>query len=228
MSWILIVVGFALGSVPFGFMIAKAKGIDIRQEGSGNIGATNVMRVLGKGPGILVFVLDVIKGFVPALCGHLLFHDVQIAFAAGVAAVFGHTFSPFLKFKGGKGIATGLGALLGSSPFVGLAAFSIFFVGMGMTMMVSVASILAAISLPIFGWLLKDPLTLVGGYAAMAVFIIYKHLANLKRVRLGTEPVLGQKPGEPRPSLAKGRIISLVLALTFGSVVIVNALNATR
>ena len=131
MSWLLISLGFALGSIPFGFMVAKAKGVDIREVGSGNIGATNVMRVLGKGPGIAVLLLDVLKGLIPSLCGHLIFHDKQIAFAAGVAAVFGHTFSPFLKFKGGKGIATGLGALLGSSPFVGLAAFSVFFVGVG-------------------------------------------------------------------------------------------------
>ena len=181
-------VGYLLGSIPFGVIIARAKGVDIMSKGSGNVGATNVYRTLGKGPGLTVFALDVLKGLLPA-GGTYLLTDVQwIAFAAGMASIVGHSLSPWIGFKGGKGIATGLGALLGSTPAVALSAFGVFLVFLGATSYVSLASLLAAAVLAPFGYLYGDGLPLVYSYLGLAAFIVWRHRANIRRLLKGEEP----------------------------------------
>ncbi len=208
---LLIVAGFILGSIPVGYLIARSRGIDIRTVGSGNIGATNVYRALGKGPGLLVFFLDVVKGLLPACAGAYWGGSTEWAFLAGAAAVVGHSFSPFLGFKGGKGIATGLGALLGSVPLVAVSAFAVFFAVMTATMIVSLSSIAAGFSLVVFGIIYHQSVTLCVLFGLLGVYVLVRHRSNLTRVKERTEPQFGQKPGEPPPANGKGRLISALL-----------------
>lgn len=209
----LVAAAYFLGAVPFGYLIAKARGIDIRTVGSGNVGATNVLRALGKGPAFAVFVLDVGKGLVPALVGHALFHRTEFAFAAGAAAVIGHSSSPFLGFKGGKGIATGLGVLIGSTPLVAAGAAGLFLLMMSATMIVSMSSVVGALSILPFGWFVGDPPALYPAYAFFGLYLAWRHRSNFERVRQGTEPLLGQKSREEPPPSAKARVIALGLGL---------------
>lgn len=180
---------YLLGSIPFGVLIARAKGIDLMKVGSGNTGATNAMRVLGKGPGFLVFALDLLKGLIPPLVGRWLFPDRQEFWMfAGSMAIIGHSFSPFLKFKGGKGISSALGMTLGTSPFVALSAFVVFSISLRTSRYMSLASMIAIISTIPLGLLFKDSPWVIGGYSVMIVFIVYRHRANIKRLKEGTEP----------------------------------------
>lgn len=178
---------FLLGSLPFGLWIASMRGIDIRKVGSGNIGATNVHRALGKTWGLLVFVLDVLKGLIPALVARYLLGDQQLAGLAGFVAVLGHCLSPFLGFKGGKGISTGLGALFGATPFVGIAAFVTFAILLWRTRYVSLSSMIASLALVPFGLVFRDPPIMVAFYFVFFVFVVYRHRSNIERLRAGTE-----------------------------------------
>ncbi len=197
---ILLLVGsYLMGAIPFGVLVAKSRGVDIMSVGSGNTGATNVMRALGKGPGYTVFALDLLKGLIPALVARWLFPDRQeFWMLAGAAAIIGHSFSPFLKFKGGKGISTALGMALGTSPIVALIAFVVFVVILLATKYVSLASLIGcAATIPLcltFG----DSKWVVGGFALLTAFVIYRHRANIKRLMQGTESKFGSKP-EPPP-----------------------------
>lgn len=208
---------FLVGSVPTGYLIARSKGIDIRKHGSGNIGATNVGRVLGKKLGLVCFALDVLKGLVPTLVmgivlGTLGSLDVAPSDAwawLGVMAmtVLGHLFTPWLGFKGGKGVATSLGALLGVAPALALPcmlAFAVWIGSLRVWAMVGLSSVLAACCLPIGVALL---FVLTGRIEAMVPFlvitlalaalVIVKHRSNLRRIAQGTEPRvswLGRKP----------------------------------
>lgn len=190
---------YILGSIPFGYLVARAKGIDITKVGSGNIGATNVHRALGWKMGIPVLLLDIAKGLIPPLLARYGYGmDTDHAMLTGIAAVLGHCFSPFLRFKGGKGIATMLGATLGSTPIVagiGLAAFGIFF---ALTRYVSLASLVAVVAAFASAALLRYPPLVVGAYAAIGLFIIYKHRANIGRLLRGEEPRTSFRGGEKR------------------------------
>ncbi len=185
---------FLGGSIPFGVLIGRARGVDVRAVGSGNIGTTNVWRALGPLAGSLVFALDVLKGVAGPLIGHWLLGGSEWGVAGcGIAAVLGHTFSPFLGFRGGKGIATSLGAMLGLMPLVGLIIFAIWGVILGLTRMISAASVACCFGLPILAILMGAPWPYVAVAAAMSVVAFVKHLPNLKRIRVGTEPHIGQK-----------------------------------
>jgi acyl phosphate:glycerol-3-phosphate acyltransferase len=195
MEWIAVLIGaYLLGAVPVGYMISRARGIDITGVGSGNIGATNVMRALGPKVAVPVFLLDIAKGLVPALvANHLVLRpdwistQKEFAFLAGTLAVLGHCLSPFLRFRGGKGVATGLGVLFGASPLVAATVFGVFLVLLALTRYVSLASLVAAIVMPACGLALGEPLTLVYAYAVFGAFIIIRHRTNIKRLREGTE-----------------------------------------
>lgn len=217
---VLLVGSYLLGAIPFGFLIAKAKGVDIRTVGSGNVGATNVLRALGKGPAFVVFLLDVFKGLVPAYVGHRLLGQTEYAFAAGAAAVIGHSFSPFLGFKGGKGIATGFGALIGSTPLVAGGAAAMFLLMMSATMIVSISSVVGALSILPLGVLVKDPPTLYPAYLLFGLYLAYRHRSNFERIRQGTEPLLGQKSREDSAPSLKARVIALILGLALAATVV--------
>jgi acyl phosphate:glycerol-3-phosphate acyltransferase len=189
-------VGYLIGAVPFGVMATRSQGIDIFQFGSGNPGATNVARALGKKWGIAIFLLDVLKGVIPALLARAMVPSpvggvpAQVLwFAVGICAVLGHCFSVFLRFRGGKGIATLLGAGIGACPLVAGAGFGIFLLVFAVTRYVSLASIVAVPSAAIFGWLIPGQAReLVAVYLLLTVFVVYRHRSNIGRLMAGTEP----------------------------------------
>lgn len=204
---IALVVGYLLGSLPFGYLVARAKGVNIFEVGSKNPGATNVRRVLGSGPGNLVLFLDAAKGAVAA--GWPLFLDWRrlqkisidgtvvistaidslypAAIAGLVGALLGHSFSCFTRFRGGKGVATGAGGFAVLFPLGALIAVVVFGVTLGITRYASLGSMLAAVSLPISALALNRPPMLIGICAAVAVFVIVRHRANISRLLAGTE-----------------------------------------
>jgi len=196
MPYVLLALSFLLGAIPFGLLIARKKGVDILSVGSGNIGATNVWRALGPGPGSIVLLLDILKGAVPAFLGKMLLQDDSWSFGLGLTAVLGHSLSPFLKFKGGKGIATGCGALLGSNPLVGGLCLAVFGIMLSITRFVSLSSICAVLTLAVLGFLLKLPTFVATSYAVMCLLIIFKHKDNLKRLANGTERKFNAKGGD--------------------------------
>lgn len=188
-------IGYLLGSIPFGLFVARAvKGIDIRAHGSKNIGATNVFRVVGKKWGILVFLLDALKGstavFLPAILNPSLKETPWLLFA-GIFSILGHSFSPWLSFKGGKGVATSLGVFLTAAPVPASLTFGLWILVFALTHIISVASLFAAAAFPaicfltaregfLFPYLFPVSLLLMG-------FIFYTHRANLQRILKGEE-----------------------------------------
>lgn len=225
---LLILAAYLAGSIPFGFLIAHARGIDIRKHGSGNIGATNVGRVLGRKWGGICFGLDVLKGLLPTLfagwwLGLVKFDGGEIG-AASIATLFiwlgamaatvvGHMFPVWLGFKGGKGVATGFGALLGVWPVLTIAGVGALFVWLTcvrMTRMVGISSVLAALFLPVFvfaqpwvaqaiggeGRVDQPPVWPFGAVACvLSAVVVIKHRTNIARTLAGTEPRIGRKAG---------------------------------
>jgi len=204
------VVGYILGSVPNGYLVAKSHGVDIFKVGSGNPGATNVKRVLGAKAGNIVFALDALKGALAAGWIYVLyyisadgvmfrdgatFEDIRKrALVCVVAAVLGHSFSVFTKFKGGKGVATAAGGLVVLMPvscLIGGAVWAVTFYG---TRYVSLASLLAAVAVPTASWLRGNPLPLNVVATAIGVFVIFRHRENIKRLLSGTESRFVKKP----------------------------------
>jgi glycerol-3-phosphate acyltransferase PlsY len=182
---------YILGSVPFGFIVALlVKGIDIRNFGSGNIGATNVLRVVGKPWGILVFILDFLKGFLAVVVSRLLFSDISISalILSGLAAVCGHNWPLFLKFKGGKGVATSAGVILGlgfaASGLRSVLIFSLaaWIVVLLITRIVSLASIIAVIVFLSLSWIFNLPFEVKVFSFVLSFFIILRHKENIRRL----------------------------------------------
>lgn len=214
--FLLLLASYFLGAIPFGYLVAKAKGVDILKAGSGNIGATNVGRVLGKGPGLAVWGLDVLKSLLPTLAARaLLPHGVgplagaTAWFLVGLAAVVGHCASPFLGFKGGKGISTALGAIVGTAPVVALLCFLLFAVILATTGYMAIASTVGVASVVFFGAILGLTHQLLPIFALAAIFVAYRHRTNFQRLRAGTEPKFSfRKAGAPEddrvPRIADG------------------------
>lgn len=197
-------IGFLAGSIPFGLLVARSKGVDIRKHGSGNIGATNVLRVVGKPYGIAVFVLDFLKGLGPViLAGQAATLSPTLAIATGLLAILGHNYSPWVGFKGGKGIATSAGVLAGLFPIalaVGLLVWGLVF---KTTKYVSLASMAAAAAIPATEIVRSamagkwEPVSL-GFTLLIAVLAIWRHRSNIRHLRAGTEHRFGNKPN-PSP-----------------------------
>lgn len=194
---------YLLGAVPFGLLMGKLKGIDIREHGSGNIGATNVLRVLGKPLGITTFVLDALKGFIPsfffpAAAEHLgpgAMDEQVLAVLCGAFAILGHNFPVFLKFKGGKGIATSAGVLIGIAPLAALAGVITWAVVFFISRYVSLASIIAAIGVITAGWILygEGNLVLPIVLTILGLLAILRHKSNITRLMNGTESRFARK-----------------------------------
>ncbi|MBP6407137.1 MAG: glycerol-3-phosphate 1-O-acyltransferase PlsY [Fusobacteriaceae bacterium] len=190
---IFVIISYLLGSLPNGLYVANLKGIDIRNEGSKNTGATNVFRVMGAKFGILVLILDALKGFIPLFIAEKFGVTGNSLVLIGITAVIGHTFSPFLNFKGGKGVATSLGIFLYLAPIPMLITLLMFFVVVGITKYVSLGSVLASVMLPLL--ILIMPVNEKLGNkvivfiisALLGSYIIYKHRANIQRLKNGTE-----------------------------------------
>ena len=198
------VAGYFLGSIPTGYLVASARGIDIRTVGSGNIGATNVFRHLGVPAGIFVLLADGFKGWLAVIIASNLFwgwfHSAGSAQArewsaitAGLLAILGHNFTCWLHFKGGKGIATSAGVLLALVPLALLIILALWIAIFVVTRYVSLASICAAAALPLTTWLTGQSPTMIGITGAMGALAIYKHKANIQRLLNGTENRIGGK-----------------------------------
>jgi len=185
----LFVISFLLGSIPSGYVICRVfKNIDIRKYGSGNIGATNVYRVCGGFFATIVLILDILKGFIPVFISKNILHfPSPISIITGLLAISGHIFSIFLKGKGGKGVATSFGVIIGLFPLSALSSFIIWFIILLVSHIVSVASIMAGFFLPLFIYIFyKDiPLTVFG--VIIFFFIVYTHRENIKRLKKGKE-----------------------------------------
>jgi len=188
---LLVVIGYLIGSIPFGFLLARLKGIDIRKQGSGNIGATNVWRNMGLFQGLLVLVLDALKGIVCVLLGRMFAGgDAQLLTA--LAALVGHSWPVFLRFRGGKIIATALGVFLALDPLVTALAVLVWLVVVVLFRFVSLGSILAMISLPVFMLIYSRQWENVIFSLIAAGIAIFKHLPNIKRLLSGTETKIGR------------------------------------
>jgi len=180
-------IAYLSGSIPFGAFLAKTQNINIFDHGSGNIGATNVARVLGKKAGLITLAGDVLKGWSIVFLASLFFEKSILIALAGLCVFLGHLFSIFLKFKGGKGVATGLGMFSFVMPLPTLLSVGIFVLTLRVSGYVSLSSILAAISLPIFGIFFRMPLPYIYLAVIVVLFTMQKHYDNILRLINGEE-----------------------------------------
>jgi glycerol-3-phosphate acyltransferase PlsY len=178
--------GSLLGSLPFGYWAGRLRGVDLRTVGSGNTGGTNAVRVLGPRVGIPVIVLDIAKGAAAAWVGDQI-GGADIAVLASVAAVLGHAFPFWLRFRGGKAVATGAGTMLALVPWIGVTVFVIWIVVGLLTRYVSVASIVAAFSYSVLCVISGQPWAITAYTFVAAVFVLWRHRENIARLRAGTE-----------------------------------------
>lgn len=192
-----IIIAYLVGAIPTGYIFGRIlKGVDIRQHGSGNVGATNVVRTVGTVPGIIVFILDLSKGLVAVIVLPALLVSFApdaagscalIRILLGVAAISGHVWTCFLKFKGGKGVATTAGVMAGLSPWIFLGCFGVWIIIFAIWKYVSLASIIAAIALPVFSVASGQAIEFTVFCATLCVMGVYAHRANIKRLIQGTE-----------------------------------------
>jgi glycerol-3-phosphate acyltransferase PlsY len=200
---IIFLCAFFLGSLPTGYIVAKSKGINIRTVGSGNIGATNVTRALGKNWGAFVLIVDALKGLVPVLFVKLYFKQMPqpqfyiLMTITGILAVAGHVFTPFLKFKGGKGIATTLGVILAINPVLALLLLIVWLIAFLITRISSAGALSAALSMPFIVFFLyryQSVFYIMITYATfMTLFIFFTHRENIKRLYKGEEKAFHKK-----------------------------------
>ncbi|MCZ6754456.1 MAG: glycerol-3-phosphate 1-O-acyltransferase PlsY [Gemmatimonadetes bacterium] len=194
-----LVLSYLIGSIPTSLLVSRlVKGIDLRQHGSKNVGATNLYRVLGWRYAVPVGLFDMAKGYVPvAVVGPAVSGGVLIPLLCGVAAVLGHMFSPFVGFKGGKGVATGAGVVLAMAPLAFLGAFGIWALLVFLTGYVSLGSVVAAASLPLLTvWLYPDRPAVLWITAALGALVVWMHRGNIGRLLKGTESRFGRNAKE--------------------------------
>src|SRR5262245_22345673 len=187
-TFLSVIFAYLLGSVPTGYILGSLAGVDVRKAGSGNVGATNVARVVGKRHGIFTLVADIAKGFVPVVIALNLGLTSTSTALVGVAAFLGHLYPVFLRFRGGKGVATALGVFLGLAPWATLVLMAIFVLVILATRVVSLSSMVAAACAPIVFWLLCYSPTLIGTSFFIALMIVLRHRGNIQRLLSGTEP----------------------------------------
>ena len=217
----ILLVAYLLGSIPTGYIAARlVKGIDIREHGSGSTGATNVLRTLGKGPGLLVLIIDMLKGvlaialvyqvFIFAASNNIIPQTINadlwlpsMVTLAGLSAVIGHSKSIWLGFSGGKSVATSLGVLLAMSWQVAASTVGVFGIVLALSRIVSLSSISGAISVSLLMLLFAQPLPYILFGIAGGLYVIWRHRSNIQRILAGTEPRLGEKAAEVEPSLSK-------------------------
>ena len=185
---------YLVGSIPFSYIVTRLKtGKDIRDMGSGNVGATNVLRTTGKGAGLLALILDVAKGAVAVGISYLAGGNERTAAIAGFAAMIGHSYPVFLRFRGGKSVATGAGAFLLLAPLAILSSIGVFAAVVAIFRIVSLGSVLAAAAFPLFTWLYGARRGVVICGALAAALILYRHRSNIVRLIRGTERKIGDK-----------------------------------
>ena len=200
-------IAYLLGSIPFGYLIVRRqRGIDVRSTGSGSIGATNVMRNLGVLGFVATFLLDAGKGTLAVvLASRMTGDDPTAVAAAAVAAVLGHCFPFWLRFRGGKGVATGVGVFIAIAPWQVVLVLAIFAVVVAVWRYISLGSVVATAAFPLLVYLMKHPpIQVVVGAGGAAFIIIWRHHANIARLLKGTENKLGQKKAESKTQKAEG------------------------
>ena len=185
---ILTLLSYLLGSIPAGFLVGSSAGVDVRGAGSGNIGATNVARTLGWKKGLVTLFADLAKGFLPVMAAHLLELGEVAAAAAGLAAFAGHLYPVFLRFKGGKGVATAAGVYLGAMPLGMLVVLGVFVLVMLAARRVSLASMLAAVLAPAVAWALSYPAEVAWMSLVIGFLVVVRHRENIRRLMAGEEP----------------------------------------
>ena len=190
---ILTILSYLLGSIPAGFLVGSSAGVDVRSAGSGNIGATNVARTLGWKKGLVTLFADVAKGFLPVMAAHLLELGEVAAAAAGLAAFAGHLYPVFLRFKGGKGVATAAGVYLAAMPLGILVVLGVFMVVMLVGRRVSLASMLAAVLAPAVAWALSYPEEVAWMSLVIGILVVLRHRDNIRRLMAGEEPRFNQR-----------------------------------
>ena len=208
---VLVVLSYLLGALPIGFLLAKhLKGIDLRETGSGNIGSTNAMRALGRSWGLVAFLLDVGKGWLPVFvlaplaaspadAGGLGEPILRLAY--GTAAVLGHCFPIYLRFRGGKGVATGCGAVIAVDPLIFLGGGVVWLVTLKLKRFVGLASMLMGASFPLLAWLRRpQDIPFLIGCTLLMLLIFARHRTNITRMLDGNEPRIGRKPPAPGSS----------------------------
>lgn len=185
---------YLLGSVPAAAWVARARGVDIRRVGSGNSGATNVLRSVGAVPALLVALFDILKGALAVWLGGALGLSPLAATLCGVAAVIGHNFSPFLGWRGGKGVATSFGVIAAAAPVPGLGVLVIGVAAIALTRFVSAGSILGAVAAVLLALITAQPAWLTGIVTGLAALLVWQHRENIRRLQAGNE----RRLGEPR------------------------------
>ncbi len=185
---ILTLLSYLLGSIPAGFLVGSSAGVDVRSAGSGNIGATNVARTLGWKKGLVTLFADVAKGFLPVMAAHLLELGEVAAAAAGLAAFAGHLYPVFLRFKGGKGVATAAGVYLAAMPLGILVVLGLFVLVMLTARRVSLASMSAAVLAPAVAWALSYPEEVAWMSLVVGILVVLRHRENIRRLLAGEEP----------------------------------------
>ncbi len=189
----LVVVGYLLGSIPFGLLIARTSGgVDVRRVGSGNIGATNVLRAAGKGAAALTLMLDVLKGWAPVALATSLGEPAALLAAVGLAAFLGHLYPIFLGLRGGKGVATSLGVLLALNVPAALLIAAVWLLTAALIRYSSVAALVASVTSPVFIWLVDGRPPCIVLTVVLAGFIVFRHRDNFKRLVAGEESRIGQ------------------------------------
>ena len=200
---LLVLVAFLLGAVPFGYLVGRAAGVDVRRAGSGNIGAANLVRTVGWPAGMLTLILDVGKGAAPVVAARWAAVPAEWLAAVVGSAVLGHIYTPFLGFRGGKGVATALGALAVASPRAAGAAIAAWLVTVALFRFTSLAALVSALLLPAFAWWLDGRPPMVALALALAALVLWRHRANIDRLRRGTEPRIGQRAMAPAQRAAR-------------------------
>jgi len=189
----LILFAFLLGSIPFGVVVAKGYGVNLKKVGSGNIGATNVLRAMGKGPALLTLVGDVLKGSLAVVAGRYFLHSASLEGIIGLSAIVGHNFSLFLRFRGGKGVATSIGVLLIYSPKAGVLTVILWLIVMLVTRYSSLGAIVSFGVLPFGIYVLDYTQEKLIISVLIAFLLIFRHTDNIKRLLQGTEPKIGKR-----------------------------------
>lgn len=190
---VVLLAAYVVGSIPFALLLARRWGADLRHTGSGNLGAANVLRASGVTAGVLVAMLDIAKGAFSVLLAQRLSDNPSAPAAAGLAAIVGHVYPAWLRFRGGKGVATACGAFAVLTPLALPPALAIFIVGVWTTKYISLGSVLATIALPAVAYATGSPGPVVAAACAAAALIVFRHRSNLGRVRMGTERRVGAR-----------------------------------
>ena len=189
-TWILL--GYAVGSVPFAFLLARRAGIDVRVAGSGNVGAANVVRTSGMSLGVTVMALDITKGVASVLAAYGAAGTGPTMAAVGAAAVVGHIYPVWLRFHGGKGVAVAAGAFAVLAPLATIAATAVFFSTVWVTRLISLGSVAATVTLPSVAWAFGAPTSVIVAAVGVAALILFRHRANIRRIASGAERRFGE------------------------------------